>query len=236
MLTLTYNQEHIPIDGSVNKPELVKFCKRLRRKIEPRRISYFGCGEYGEKFSRPHYHILIFGYNFPDRYKWKLRNPKYYNRFSTADAYYMYRSPTLEKLWKLGFTSIGEITIQSAGYVARYVRKKITGEIALKHYKGLMPEFAIMSKKPAIGKEWLRKYLSDVYPKDFFHIEGKRYSPPRYYDKLLMRWNWSMYEGVKKQRELNLIKEDNPTMMRKQKHKRLVTAGLERSYEIGSEN
>lgn len=235
MITLTYNEDNIPKDGSVNKAELVKFCKRLRRKIEPRKISYFGCGEYGEKFSRPHYHILIFGYNFPDRYNWKYRNPKWGNRFSTANGYWMQRSPTLEKLWKFGYSSVGEITIESAGYVSRYVRKKISGEISLKHYNGKAQEFAIMSKRPALGKEWLRKHLTDVYPKDFFHIDGKRYKPPRYYDKLLMRWDWSLYEGVKTKRLLNMIKEDNPRLMQKQKHSRLVTSSLERGYEVGKQ-
>lgn len=233
LIHLTYNPENLPKDGSISKPELVKFCKRLRRKIEPIKISYYGCGEYGEKLGRPHYHIMIFGFDFKDKYLWKYRFPQKYNRFSTVNKYPLFRSPMLEDRWKFGHSAVGEITIESAGYVARYVRKKIGGEIALRHYKGLKPEFAIMSKDPAIGKTWFEKYWNDVYPRDYIHIDGQKYKPPRYYDKLLERMNFKMYEVVKERRFEKLQRLSNPELMRKQKHKRLVTKSLIREMEIG---
>lgn len=232
LIHLTYNEECIPSDGSVNKRHLQLFIKRLRRRIEPIKILYYGCGEYGEKLGRPHYHVLIFGYDFADKTPWKTMFPTKFNRFSTAPSYIMYRSETLEKLWKYGYSGIGDITIESAGYVARYIRKKITGDIAPKHYKGKKPEFPLMSRRPAVGKNWFEKYTYDVYPKDFLHFDGKAYKPPRYYDKLLQRRNYKMFESIKNKRRENVVKENPKRLMDKQKFKRLVTKSLIRRYEI----
>ena len=60
-LTLTYDDKHIPTFQSVIKKDLQDFIKRLRKKIYPRKIKYFACGEYGSKNNRPHYHLILFG-------------------------------------------------------------------------------------------------------------------------------------------------------------------------------
>lgn len=67
-LTLTYNDEHLPknhthkecthLDGELCKRDLKLFLKRLRRRNPG--IRYFATGEYGENYSRPHYHAVIF--------------------------------------------------------------------------------------------------------------------------------------------------------------------------------
>ena len=62
-LTLTYDEEHLPKDGSLDKQDLQKFFKRLRFNLGGRKIKYFACGEYGEQYGRPHYHIIVFGLN-----------------------------------------------------------------------------------------------------------------------------------------------------------------------------
>ena len=59
-LTLTYADDHLPSDGSVNRRVLQLFLKRLRRAYPDAVIRYFGCGEYGEELGRPHYHLCIF--------------------------------------------------------------------------------------------------------------------------------------------------------------------------------
>lgn len=41
--------------------------------------------------------------------------------------------------------------------------------------------------KPGIGYEWFQKYYSDVYPHDYVVFNGRKYRPPRYYDKLYER-------------------------------------------------
>ena len=52
-ITLTYNNEHLPEDKSVHRSEVQNFLKRLRKKIAPRKIKTFYCGEYGDQNLRP---------------------------------------------------------------------------------------------------------------------------------------------------------------------------------------
>ena len=107
-ITLTYNKESLPADGSLRKRDFQLFMKRLRKECGEG-IRYYMCGEYGAKYERPHYHICLFGYDFKDKYIWDER-----------DKVPLYRSTKLEKLWTLGFSTIGEVTFQSAAYVAPY--------------------------------------------------------------------------------------------------------------------
>jgi hypothetical protein len=140
-------------------------------------------GEYGENFGRPHWHACIFGLDFDDKKLWKR----------TSANSLLYRSKDLELLWPFGYSSIGDVTFESAAYVARYIMKKVTGKNAQEHYTEIdpesgeittrKPEFTKMSLKPGIGYEWYKKYTSDVYPHDYVVIRGKKVKPPKYYDK-----------------------------------------------------
>lgn len=182
-LTLTYDPAHLPIDQSVSVRTLQLFMKRLRKAVG--KVRFFGCGEYGEQHWRPHYHVIIFGHDFPDKKLWR-RAPS---------GHYLYRSASLEKVWTLGNCEIGNVTHQSAGYVARYVIKKVTGDAADQHYTRfneitcdltrLKPEFICMSSNPGIGRGWYDKYADDAFPSDFVVIEGKKHPVPRYYKKQL---------------------------------------------------
>jgi hypothetical protein len=184
-ITLTYAPEHLPGDHSIHKEEMQKFFKRLRKEIGIR-IRYFACGEYGGKKNRPHYHAIIFGYDFPDKYL--------HTKTKRGDL--LYRSSTLEKVWTKGHSLIGNVTFESAAYVARYVTKKFKGdeEEAAEYYKivdpetgeihQLEPEFCLMSRRPGLGKEWLEKYKGDT-DKDFITVRGKKMKLPKYYDSQL---------------------------------------------------
>ena len=173
--------------------------KRLRSKNRSIPIRFYHCGEYGDQLDRPHYHALVFGYAFPDKYYWANRN----NLPS-------YRSPELETLWTFGNSEIGEVTFQSAGYCARYIQKKITGDKAEKHYETLdpetgeiiqlQPEYATMSRRPGIGSGWYERYQDDIYPDDFIIVNGKKMQPPKYYDKKLETDRPKLYETLKAQR------------------------------------
>jgi len=198
-LTLTYNNENLPEGGTLVKKDLQDFMKRLREKIEPIKIRFYGCGEYGNKLSRPHYHVLIFGYSFPDR-RLHAINKKPGQQLFTSDE--------LGKLWTKGFHLIGNFEQASAQYVCGYTAKKITGEDADEHYQGKLPEFALMSRRPGIGHDWINKYSRDVYPKDFFHIQGHTYRPFRYYDNHCEKTRPKTFKKVKERREAERIKND----------------------------
>jgi len=188
-LTLTYSDEHLPKDGSLNPYHLTTFLKRLRylcaRDTPGHLIEYFASGEYGDDLGRPHYHANIFGMDFQDKKLWK----------KTATGNDIYTSDALTKLWPHGWATIGALTPESAAYLARYTVKKVYGSKASKHYTRVDPEtgeitrlrgeFIRMSLKRPIGKNWLTAFKSDAYPSDFVIIGGRKHKPPRYYDQQL---------------------------------------------------
>jgi len=192
-ITLTYAPEHLPPEGSLDPTHTTLFLKRLRKHITPHKISYLYCGEYGDNLDRPHYHVLLFGYEFPDK--------KFYKKSKSGDD--LYTSDLLEKLWGLGNCAIGDLTFDSAAYACRYSLKKITGDSAPDHYRGKLPEFIRMSTKPALGARWYAKYGVQTHRHDSMVVNGAIQTPPRYYDKLLRRSDPEHLENLKKIRTAN---------------------------------
>jgi hypothetical protein len=174
--------------------------KRFRKRYKDSTIRFYMAGEYGEKFERPHFHACIFGFDFPDKTLWKR----------TPSGSLIYRSKSLEDLWPFGYSSIGDVTFESAAYVARYVMKKRTGKVAGDHYettdmetgeiKDRMPEFNRMSLKPGIGFDWYKKFTSDVYPHDYVVINGREARPPKFYDKKFAQDFPEEFEALQLQR------------------------------------
>lgn len=182
-ITLTYSDEYAPRNMSLDYRDFQLFMKRLRKRFGS--VRFYMCGEYGEQFSRPHFHACLFGIFFEDRQLFK--------RLPSGSR--IYTSKTLEELWPYGFSSIGDVTFESAAYVARYIMKKVTGQRAEEHYQYLdmstgelsqrTPEFTRMSLKPGIGAEWIKRYRADVYTTDGVIVRGVKCKPPRYYDSFL---------------------------------------------------
>ncbi len=199
-LTLTYDQANLPPDGSLNVNHWQNFAKRARKRLG--KFRFFHCGEYGDLNGRPHYHAAIFGQDFSfDREFWK--NTK------TGDP--LWTSPTLSKLWPEGLHAIGDLTFDSAAYVARYVMKKVNGSQAEYHYLTHVdydtgechyrkPEYATMSRNKGIGETWIKKYMSDVYPSDELVVNGKITRPPKFYDQQFEKADPKGYRKLKAQR------------------------------------
>lgn len=215
-LTLTYSNEDLPKNGSLSPTHLSGFFKTLRRKQPPKTVSYYACGEYGERTERPHYHAVLYGVDFLDRAL---------SRRSRGLP--IWRSQTLEDYWPYGLSEFSTVTPGSAAYVAGYVRKKVskrvnpdaysrvdtdTGEIVEIH-----PEFSRMSLKPAIGKRWIEKNWPDVYPRDFVVIQGNLFSPPRYYDKWMDEHHPSIMAAVRAQRDSDAIYLEEEKLAAKEK-------------------
>ncbi len=206
-VTLTYADEHLPPGGSLRLSDFQKFMKRLRSRFDAR-IRFFHCGEYGEDFSRPHYHALLFGLDFQsDRRHWVTRA-----------EHPVFRSPTLEALWPWGQSEIGAVSFESAAYVARYVTKKVTGPLAEEHYTRVdkttgelvvvEPEYATMSRRPGIGSTWLEEFHSDVYPRDHVVSRGREAKPPRFYDQWYAGRDPDRWEAIKVDRRRARKRED----------------------------
>lgn len=188
-VTLTYRDEDLPAFSSLCLSDFQKFMKRLRKTFVPKcpwsfnkefkkdwyqayGIRFFHAGEYGELSGRPHYHVIIFGLDFPDKYQWRV----------SKSGNMIFRSPTLEKLWTFGHSEIGSVTFESAAYVARYCVKKVLSDVNVG--SNMSQEYVTMSRKPGIGKDWFDKYgTSDVFPQDFIQLHGGgKCSVPRFYD------------------------------------------------------
>lgn len=234
-VTLTFDQEHLPADLSVHKSDLQKFVKRLRKKYDGKSIRYFGSGEYGDKFERPHYHICLFNHHFTDKkiHRVNTTAPKI---FSNGTVGTLFISEELSKIWPFGFHTIGEFSFETAAYVARYVTKKVTGDHAHDWYGDRNPEFALMSRNPGIGAAWFEKYSTDCYPKDFHTLNGRKMRPPRYYDTLLGKKNPEILAKIKeKRRNASDQKEYVPDRrkMQKEYYRNCITKRLERKIENG---
>lgn len=221
-ITLTYNNDSIPHGGSLVKSDFQSFVKRLRKDLEVchldleswtcyterPRIKYFACGEYGDQLSRPHYHACIFGFDFEDR-----------KEFKKSNGISLYRSERLSRLWPYGHSLIGDVTFESAAYVARYVTKKVTGDYASEHYTrideygemhSVLPEFSLMSRGGRRGKGlaagWFERWGNEVYPSDEVVVRGRSCAPPRYYGILAAEFGNVDIEAVKRKRLERLAK------------------------------
>lgn len=193
-VTLTYDDEHLPAGGTLVKRDLQLFMKRLR-KARDEKIRFYACGEYGDRTNRPHYHLLLFNCGFADR---RLRK-------RSAGGHDCYDSAELRELWPAGQNLIGDVTFESAAYVARYVLKKITGPMAEWHYSGREPEFTLMSRRPGIGLPFLEKYGDEIYRHDSCIVRGKECKPPRYYDVKWTERDESRMDQVLKMRRSDAI-------------------------------
>lgn len=195
-ITLTYDDKHLPkVHGraTLSVEDCQLFLKRLRKHLEPKRVRFFLCGEYGEDFGRPHYHAIIFGEGFSD--KVSLVNNGEYTRWT---------SEKLSELWGKGRTEVGEVSFDSAVYVANYATKKINGKPAKAHYKGRKPEFLLMSRGGkngrGIGYGFIDKFGTEVWANDEIIVRGQTARPPRYYDKVLEDRNPQLLESLKERR------------------------------------
>ena len=214
-VTLTYDREHLPADWSLRKSDFQKFMKRLR-KAKRHRIRFYHVGEYGNicrhripakecplcNVGRPHYHAILFNHRFDDLFAVGVKN-----------GVTQYSSHELVETWGKGMCHVGELNSKTANYVAGYCLKKITGVRADDHYMQIgddgecvwvQPEYATMSRRPGIGRQWIERYLTDVYPSDEVPVPGVgvRRGVPRYYDEFLEEMDPQLLEEVKAAREV----------------------------------
>lgn len=241
-ITLTFNNDNL--DSSLRVADFQKFMKRLRKFISPRKVRFFHCGEYGVKFSRPHHHACLFGYDFPDKILFKEFNG---NK--------IYTSEILQNLWPFGFSTIGDVTLESAAYVARYVMKKwskenlegselyeamsaLSDEDKKKMYYGEKhEEYITMSRRPGIGQSWYDNFKRDIFPSGFVVINGRKLKIPKYYDSRFELDNVFMYGSIKGERIKRASENPNNSRSRldvKEQLKLQTIKQLKRGFEYDS--
>lgn len=205
-LTLTYSNENLPKDGVLVRRHIQLFMKRLRIRLARttgEKIKFLCVGEYGDTNKRPHYHLIIFGYDFPDSRK----NPKNYFR-SSSSKHKLRVDPLLSSLWTFGHSSIGELNYDTCKYVASYSLKKARGKVC--SVNGVK-EF--IGSSLGLGREWLLQNFHDVYKNDYVVVKTLNSSfkikPPRYYDVLMKKYYKDFFEDVIKKRLLRVNGELN---------------------------
>lgn len=141
-VTLTYSDDKLPEGGSVVPLHLQLYLKKIRKAYEPLRLRFFAVGEYGDSSDRPHYHLAIFGMDGSYHTGRSLLHP-HPQRLSRLETY-------MDRCWDFGHVHVGDLTFDSAQYIAGYVTKKLT-KATDERLAGRHPEFARMSLRPGIG-------------------------------------------------------------------------------------
>lgn len=223
-ITLTYSDEAVPRDFSVDLRHWQLFMKKLRKSLDYK-IRFYACGEYGDLNLRPHYHAIIFNHDFSDK---QLHS---YNQKGDP----IYTSSSLANLWQNGLCTTQDVTFQSAGYVARYVTKKIGGEAANNHYYrrspidgqmyNVRPEFGVMSRRRGIGMGYVEKFKSDYYPSGFVVVNGRKQAPPRFYVSKLTEEEQTRLK--RQQRRAAIRHKEHQTMERKMARSAVLHARIE---------
>lgn len=157
-LTLTYNDESCP--DQLSREHIKLFMKRLRKKylnswlhshfgvslytylkhrdetpfcsIEVPRLKYWYCGEYGDTFGRPHYHLFLFHFDI-----------------SIMDH------QKIEDCWSYGFVNFGDAEQGSTVYSTLYSFVKL-----LEEDDHDVPPFCVSST--GLGLQWLVDHLDYI--------------------------------------------------------------------------
>lgn len=205
-ITFTYDNDHVSyccwddtgeLAGlTLNKRDWQLFMKRLRKAFPDRQLTFYASGEYGEHTHRPHMHAIVFGLSLDDFSDRKIKGKN-----ELGQIYYI--SDRLTKIWQNGFTMLCDVSWKTCAYVSRYVMKKIVEDAEyLVECTDLVPEFALMSRRPAIG----RRYL-DAHPDclDFsaISVRGKE-EPirlPKYYLDRLSLTDPEKFAKIKEERK-----------------------------------
>lgn len=236
-LTLTYNNENVP--QKLEYAHFRAFIKSLRQHIardfqkqvnnnpklknitmtEARKtayLSYMVTGEYGDETKRPHWHAIIYNYRPRDTKQWR----------KSETGHQIYTSQTLSKIWNKGYIEYGNVTMDSAGYVARYSAKKLChGQDGTHKYDPIHQT----STKRAMGKTWIEKYYKQTFAHGYCSLkDGTRTKIPRYYedwfkqthpDQYIEYYEGKKQEIIQKQQQKSRKEEINfiSTIMNKQR-------------------
>lgn len=163
-VTLTYDDAHLPPFGSLCKKDMQDYLKVLRINIKRkapvyRGFKYIACGEYGDKFGRPHYHLVFLG----------LAN-EVINTF--ADK------------WFFGLSDVKPLTAGGIRYVLKYCLKQVGGRLKDEMYtqNGLQAPFITRSCR--LGEAWLLDNLDVISGANFmYQFMGRQVSLPSYLRK-----------------------------------------------------
>jgi len=169
-VTLTYESPPFTDNRlmTLDKTDFQKFIKRLRkheRTHSNQSIKYYACGEYGDKYERPHYHAIIFN-STPEHIKLSWEN---------------FWSPTDEQGRVLGITTFDIVNEKTIAYTAKYMNK---GKLIPKFKDDdRTPEFQLFSQ--GLGKNFVTNATTTFFNQDprrsSVFVNGYRKALPTYF-------------------------------------------------------
>lgn len=174
-VTLTYDDDHLPLGESLVPKDAQDWLKRFRKDIYPLKVRYYLVGEYGDESFRPHYHVALFGY--PTCRFGVSRYSR--SRLGCCDI-----CDRVRDTWGRGYVSLGILEPNSAQYIAGYVTKKMTSGDDPR-LGGRHPEFARMSLRPGLGYDALFELSSEILKLDLVDPQGDVPSALRHGSRLL---------------------------------------------------
>lgn len=194
-ITLTYDDENLPKNKSLDKTHVQKFIKRIKKQFQSSKenpIRQIYCGEYGTHTLRPHYHVILFNVDFTDKRKHYLSN----------QGHQVFISKTLTALWNKGNAEFGFATPASISYLFKYILKKKTRKekrkpLTLELPEGLYDvehEFIEASRNPGIGAIMRN---SESIKKGYLTVNGVKKKIPKYYLNHLKENDPESYEEIK---------------------------------------
>lgn len=129
---------------------------------------YILTGEYGGKYFRPHYNILVFG-DMP------LDDEGLIYKHDSKTGRKVFQSPLLDRLWGKGIVSLLKIeTVQDVNRITNYVNKGDSRAILRKYKNEIMDEFLEMYK--SMGKQIDQHSLRKMVKKQYDTIKEKTIS------------------------------------------------------------
>ena len=196
-ITLTYDTLHVPLTKkklmTLRKSDFQKFMKRLRKKHKSK-LRYYMCGEYGENYWRPHYHVILF--NLDDVNK-------------VADAWKEDGKP-------IGSVHIGTVNEKTIRYTCKYIDKD--KRIPLWNGDDRIKEYSAMSNglgRNYVDKVGVRQYHKSDLERCYVTLNGVKIPMPRYYKNLIynereMELLRKIAEDKERQKWIDIEKEYGP--------------------------
>lgn len=170
-VTFTYDDDHLYFrEGyslpSLNRWHVHKYIDKIRHTLQRKHLhtsrssssfSYYLCGEYGDKFNRPHYHALFFNLDF-----WECMN-------------------FFKDSWKYGSVKVLPVKNGSIRYVTKYMSKNQTPSQVQKQYYdvGLLPPFSSWSR--GLGSCLFYAHKDEIARYGYMIIGSRHVPVPVYY-------------------------------------------------------
>lgn len=181
-VTFTYDDEHYPKNGSLDKEFMKDYWDRFQKRIAYNKhsnIKYFQAGEYGDHTHRAHYHAIIYGLN-PNPF-----DKHNEDREIIAESWqYCQKEMWNWNRFDYNKNAINFVTRETIQYVAGYVQKKLKSFRAAEYDElGIEAPFKLQSR--GLGLNYALENADMLRENGFTYYNGHRVRIPRYFREKL---------------------------------------------------